>query len=204
MTSFCLLMKTNPWIKVRPHTYGLPRRLFAVFFWLLTKLEGKKRLRDFLLSFWCLFGVQNSKKDGKRSCSFFVLQKDAKKTPKGRQANFVLHLVGNLFWTPKGHLCKKDGKKSWHLHLNVSDKTLEQQRLSFVSNVCHLQDFSCCRFFVILLVPKWNFLFHIFKLCWASHRVPKPLAVAAEMAANSPRHWGRWMWPQPYTTGMLI
>ena len=138
----------------------------------------------------------------KGHAAFFVLQKDAKKTPKGRQANFVLHLVGNHFWTPKGRLCKKDGKKSWHLHLNVSDKTLEQQRLSFVSNVCHLEDFSCCRFFVILLVPKWNFLFHIFKLCWASHRVPKPLAVAAEMAANSPRHWGRWMWPQPYTTGI--
>ena len=78
-----------------------PRWLFAVFFWLLTELEGKKRLSDFLLSFWWLFAVQNSKKDSKRSCSSFVLQKDAKKTPKGRRANFVLQLVGNHFWTQK-------------------------------------------------------------------------------------------------------
>ena len=112
---------------------------------------------------------KTQKRTAKGNAAFFVLQKDAKKTPKGRQANFVLHLVGNHFWTPKGRLCKKDGKKSWHLHLNVSDKTLEQQRLSFVSNVCHLEDFSCCRFFAILLVPEWIFCF-IFLNC-AGHPI---------------------------------
>ena len=59
----------------------------------------------------------------------------------------------------------------------VSDKTLEQQRHAFVSNVCQLKDLSWCRFCVILLVRKLNFLFYIFKLCWAFHWVPKPLVV---------------------------
>ena len=54
---------------------------------------------------------------GKKTAKgFFVLQKDAKKTPKGCRTNFVLQLVGNLFWTLKGRLSKKDGKKSWHSH----------------------------------------------------------------------------------------
>ena len=155
-----------------------PQRLSAVFFFgCWPNWRAKKRCATFCCHFGDCFASKTQKRMAKGHAAFFVLQKDAKTTPKGRQANFVLHLVGNHFWTPKGRLCKKDGKKSWHLHLNVSDKTLEQQRLSFVSNVCHLEDFSCCRFFLILLVPKWNFLFHIFKLCWASHRVPKPLVV---------------------------
>ena len=43
--------------------------------------------------------------------------------------------------------------------------------------MCHLENFSCSRFCVILLVRKLNFLFYIFKLCWAFHWVPKPLVV---------------------------
>ena len=54
---------------------------------------------------------------------------------------------------------------------------MEQQRHAFVSNVCHLKDLSWCRFCVILLVWKLNFLFYIFILCWAFHWVPKPLVV---------------------------
>ena len=93
-----------------------PRRLFAVFFWLLTKLEDKKGCATFCCPFGDFLASKTQKRTAKGHAAFFVLQKDAKKTPKGRRANFVLHLVGNLFWTPKGRLCKKDGKKSWHLH----------------------------------------------------------------------------------------
>ena len=93
-----------------------PQRLFAVFFWLLTKLEDKKGCATFCCPFGDFLASKTQKRTAKGHAAFFVLQKDAKKTPKGRRANFVLHLVGNLFWTPKGRLCKKDGKKSWHLH----------------------------------------------------------------------------------------
>ena len=65
-----------------------------------------------LVTFW---RPKLKKRTAKGHAAFFVLQKDGKKTPKGRQANFVLQLVDNLFWTPKGHVSKKDDKKSWHL-----------------------------------------------------------------------------------------
>ena len=141
------------------YDYLLPTKMtsatFCCLFLVADQIGGQKNAaRLFAVILVTVLCPKLKKRMAKGHAAFFVLQKDAKKTPKGRQANFVLHLVGNHFWTPKGRLCKKDGKKSWHLHLNVSDKTLEQQRLSFVSNVCHLEDFSCCRFFVILLVPK--------------------------------------------------
>ena len=78
------------------------------------------------------FGRQKvTKRTAKGHAAFFVLQKDAKKTPKGRQANFVLHLVGNHFWTPKGRLCKKDGKKSWHLHTALVNGTTSKYRVYY-------------------------------------------------------------------------
>ena len=86
------------------------------FFGCWPNWRTKKAARHFavlLVTFW---RPKLKKRTAKGHATFFVLQKDAKKTPKGRRANFVLHLVGNLFWTPKGRLCKKDGKKSWHLH----------------------------------------------------------------------------------------
>ena len=83
---------------------------FCCLFLVADQIGGQKRMCDFLPSFWWLFAVQNSKKDSKSSCSFFVLQKDAKNTPKSRVANFVLRLVGNLFWTPKGCLTKRTEK----------------------------------------------------------------------------------------------
>ena len=93
-----------------------PSRLFAVLFWLPTKVEGKKGRATFCRPFGDFLVSKTQKRTAKGHATFFVLQKDAKKTPKGRRANFVLQLVGNLFWTPKGRLCKKDGKKSCHLH----------------------------------------------------------------------------------------
>ena len=93
-----------------------PSRLFTVLFWLPTKVEGKKGRTTFCRPFGDFLASQTQKRTAKGHATFFVLQKDAKKTPKGRQPNFVLQLVDNLFWTPKGHVSKKDGKKSWHLH----------------------------------------------------------------------------------------
>ena len=120
-TTFCRLFCSGTFW--RPKKGCWPFGIFLVSFW--HPFGGQKEVRDFLLSF-------SRKKDGKKSprqfwtrkgrCGkktakgFFVLQKDAKKTPKGCRTNFVLQLVGNLFWTLKGRLSKKDGKKSWHSH----------------------------------------------------------------------------------------
>ena len=86
------------------------------FFGCWPNWRTKKGCATFCCPFGDFLASKTQKRTAKGHAAFFVLQKDAKKTPKGRRANFVLHLVGNLFWTPKGRLCKKDGKKSWHLH----------------------------------------------------------------------------------------
>ena len=93
-----------------------PRRLFAVFFWLLTRLEDKKGCTTFCCPLGDFSPSKTQERTAKGHAAFFVLQTKAKKTPIGGRANFVLRLVGNLFWTPKGRLRKKDGKKSWDLH----------------------------------------------------------------------------------------
>ena len=109
----------------RPFHHGafLPSKMttanFCCLFWLLTKLEDKKGCTTFCCPFGDFLASKTQKRTAKGHASFFVLQKYDKKTPKGCQANFVLQMVGYLFWTPKGRLCKKDGKKTWHLHSAV-------------------------------------------------------------------------------------
>ena len=81
------------WMQVpRPFAVFFPQRPFGVQNW----------FGDFLLSFFL-------KKDAKKSRTFFVLQKDVKKTPKRCQK------VSNLFLDTKRFPSKKVGKKSWHL-----------------------------------------------------------------------------------------
>ena len=104
----------------RPFAVFFPQRPFGVqngladfllSFLVADQSGGQKRSHDFLPSFWWLFGVQNSKKDGKRSCDLFL---SSKRMPKRHQK--VAELILSSDWSPKGRLRKKDGKKSWHLH----------------------------------------------------------------------------------------
>ena len=50
----------------------------------------------------------------------------------GRWPYFFLKLVGNLFWTSKGPLSKKDGKKSWHLH-SALVASFSSERVSWIT-----------------------------------------------------------------------